>query len=132
VGDIAHSTENWSGSASDETVRRQSLGSRLLLGDIGETVERFLSEEEEKCLRAVLEADITAHAKHPVLRDEAIERLLEFDISLRSGMRKSEQYNLCRPDLDYKRRIMRLKKTKNGKPRNAFLIDDTIRVQAAE
>jgi hypothetical protein len=42
----------------------------------------------------VLEADITAHAKHPVLRDEAIERLLEFDISLRSGMRKSEQYNL--------------------------------------
>jgi site-specific recombinase XerD len=96
------------------------------LRDIGETVERFLSEEEEKCIRAVLEADITAHAKHLVLRDEAIERLLEFDISLRSGMRKSEQYNLCWPDLDYKRRIMQLRKTKNGKPRNAFLIDDTI------
>lgn len=97
------------------------------LRDVGETIERFLSIAEEKRLRAVLEADIEAHAEHPVLKDEAIERLLEFDISLRSGMRKSEQYNLCWSDIDYKRKIMRLRKTKNGKARNAFMIEDTIR-----
>ena len=97
------------------------------LRDIGETIERFLSTAEEKRLRAVLDADIEAHAEHRVLRGEAIERLLEFDISLRSGMRKSEQYNLCWSDIDYKRKIMRLRKAKNGKPRNVFMIEDTIR-----
>lgn len=56
-----------------------------------------------------------------------MERLFEFDISIRSGMRKSEQFNLRWPDIKFKRRIMRLRKTKNGKPRNAFLIDDTVR-----
>jgi site-specific recombinase XerD len=97
------------------------------LREIGEQIERFLSIAEEKRLRTVLEADIAAHAAHPVLQDEAVERLLEFDISLRSGMRKSEQYNLRWPDIDFKRRIMRLRKTKNGKPRNAFMIDDTMK-----
>ncbi|HZQ44654.1 MAG TPA: site-specific integrase [Acidobacteriaceae bacterium] len=97
------------------------------LRDVGESIERFLSTAEEKRLRAVLEADIAAHAEHAVLKDEAVERLLEFDVSLRSGMRKSEQYNLRWPDIDYNRKIMRLRKTKNGKPRNAFMIDDTIR-----
>ena len=99
----------------------------VTLRPIEDTIERFLSEDEEKRLCAVLEADIAAHAKHPVLKDEAVERLLEFDISIRSGMRKSEQLNLRWPDVDFKRRIMRLRKTKNGKPRNAFLIDDTVR-----
>jgi site-specific recombinase XerD len=97
------------------------------LRDIGDTIERFLSAAEEKRLRSVLEQDAETHAKHPVLRDEAIERLLEFDISLRSGMRKSEQYNLQWSDIDYHRKIMRLRKTKNGKARNAFMIEDTIR-----
>lgn len=97
------------------------------LREIGEAIERFLSVAEEKRLRAVLQKQIEEHAEHPVLRDEAMERLLEFDISIRSGMRKSEQYNLCWPDLDYERKIMRLRKTKNGKPRNAFMIADTVR-----
>lgn len=97
------------------------------LRDVGDTIERFLSIEEERRLRTVLERDITAHADHPVLKDEALERLLEFDLSIRSGMRKSEQYNLRWSDVDLKRRIMRLRKTKNGKPRNAFLIDDTVK-----
>lgn len=97
------------------------------LREIGEAIERFLSVAEEKRLRAVLQKQIEEHSDHPVLRDEAMERLLEFDISIRSGMRKSEQYNLCWPDLDYARKIMRLRKTKNGKPRNAFMIADTVR-----
>jgi integrase len=84
------------------------------LRPIEDTIERFLSVDEETRLRAVLEADIAAHANHPVLKDEALERLFEFDISIRSGMRKSEQFNLRWPDIKFKRRIMRLRKTKNG------------------
>jgi integrase len=50
--------------------------------------------------------------------------MIEFDVSIRSGMRRSEQYNLRWPDVDFERRIMRLRMTKNGKPRNAFIIED--------
>jgi len=85
-----------------------------------------LLPDEEKRLRKVLQKNIDAHdpIKHPELRKQAIHRLLEFEVSLKSGMRRSEQYNLRWADLDFERRIMRLRKTKNGKPRNAFVIDD--------
>lgn len=96
------------------------------LRDVGHGVERFLTAEEEKRLRKVLLRHINAHdpVKHPELRKQAIHRLLEFEVSLKSGMRRSEQYNLRWGDIDFDRRIMRLRKTKNGKPRNAFIIDD--------
>jgi site-specific recombinase XerD len=89
-------------------------------------VERFLSAEEETRLRKVLQRKIDSHdsIKHPELRKQAIHRLLEFEVSVKSGMRRSEQYNLRWGDVDFERRIMRLRKTKNGKPRNAFIIDD--------
>ena len=61
---------------------------------------------------------------HPELRKQAIHRLLEFEVSLKSGMRRSEQYTLRWEDVDFDRRIMRLRKTKNGRPRNAFIIED--------
>ena len=94
------------------------------LRDVGNGVERFLSDEEEKRLRLVLNRNIDAcdPAQHPELRKQAIHRLLEFEVSLKSGMRRSEQYNLQWRDIDCERRIMRLRKTKNGKPRNAFII----------
>lgn len=96
------------------------------LRDVGHGVERFLSSEEEKRLRKVLQKRIDSHdpIKQPELRKQAIHRLLEFEVSLKSGMRRSEQYNLQWGDVDFDRRIMRLRKTKNGKPRNAFIIDD--------
>jgi site-specific recombinase XerD len=96
------------------------------LRDVGEGVERFLSAAEEQRLRAVLRKDIEAFdpIRHPQLRKQALHRLLEFEVSLKSGMRRSEQYNLRWPDVDFNRRIMRLRKTKSGKPRNAFIIDD--------
>lgn len=89
-------------------------------------VERFLTVEEEKRLRAVLQRKIDSHdpIKQPELRKQAIHRLLEFEVSLKSGMRRSEQYNLRWGDIDFERRIMRLRQTKNGRPRNAFIIDD--------
>lgn len=96
------------------------------LRDVGHGVERFLSAEEEKRLRKVLLRWIESHDPigHPELRKQAIHRLLEFEVSLKSGMRRSEQYNLRWGDIDFDRRIMRLRQTKNGRPRNAFIIDD--------
>lgn len=96
------------------------------LRDVGQGVERFLSAEEEKRLRHVLQRSIDSHdpIKQPELRKQAVHRLLEFEVSLKSGMRRSEQYNLRWGDVDFERRVMRLRKTKNGKPRNAFIIDD--------
>ncbi|HEV2322455.1 MAG TPA: tyrosine-type recombinase/integrase, partial [Terracidiphilus sp.] len=96
------------------------------LRDVGQGIERFLSADEEKRLRKVLQRHIDTHdpVEHPELRKQAIHRLLEFEVSLKSGMRRSEQYNLQWGEVDFDRRIMRLRKTKNGKPRNAFIIDD--------
>jgi site-specific recombinase XerD len=102
------------------------------LRDVGHgTVERFLGADEEKRLRNVLQQKIDSRdpIKQPELRKHAIHRLLEFEVSLKSGMRRSEQYNLRWGDVDFERRIMRLRKTKNGKPRNQR--DDIPRIAAA-
>jgi site-specific recombinase XerD len=102
------------------------------LKDAGNGVERFLSLDEERSLRAVLTRNIEAcdPERHPELRKQAIERMIEFDVSIRSGMRRSEQYNLRWPDVEFDRKIMRLRMTKNGKPRNAFIIEDVKKVAA--
>jgi site-specific recombinase XerD len=96
------------------------------LKDVGNGIERFLSLDEERALREVISRGIAAcdPKRHPELRKQAIHRMIEFDVSIRSGMRRSEQFNLRWPDVDFTRRIMRLRMTKNGKPRNAFIIDD--------
>ncbi len=96
------------------------------LKDVGNGVERYLSLEEERRLRKALLDSIESHdpVKQPELRKQAIHRMMEFDVSIRSGMRRSEQYNLRWNDVDFETRTMRLRKTKNGKPRNAFIIAD--------
>ncbi len=96
------------------------------LRDPGHGVERFLTPKEEQRLRRVLQKWIDSHdpTDQPELRKQAVHRLLEFEVSLKSGMRRSEQYHLRWGDVDFERRIMRLRQTKNGKPRNAFIIDD--------
>ena len=55
------------------------------------TVSRvFLSLDEERSLRAALTRNIEAwtREKHSELRKQAIERMIEFDVSIRSGMRR--------------------------------------------
>jgi len=96
------------------------------LRDVGNGIERYLSEAEEKRMREVIQKAIDAcdPIRQPVMRNHAIQRQIEFDFALKSGVRRSEQFNLTWADVDLKRRIMRLRKTKNGKPRNAFIIDD--------
>lgn len=96
------------------------------LRDVGHGIERYLSEMEEKRLRDVLQRAIDSldPIRQPILRKHAIQRRIEFDFALKTGVRRSEQFNLTWADVDLKRRIMRLRVTKNGKPRNAFIIDD--------
>lgn len=96
------------------------------LKDPGNGIERFLSKDEEVRLREVIDRDIAAcdPERHPEMRKQAIHRKIEFEVSILSGMRRSEQYNLRWVDVDFDRLIMRLRMTKNGKPRNAFIIED--------
>lgn len=63
------------------------------LRDVEQGVERFLSDEEEKRLRNVLQQSIDSHdpIKQPELRKQAIHRLLELEVSLKSGIRRAEQ-----------------------------------------
>jgi site-specific recombinase XerD len=63
-------------------------------------VIRWLSDEEEKALRAVIVAHYPEH-------------MIELDIALGTGMRLSEQYGLIWNDVDLVRGEVRLPKTKN-------------------
>jgi site-specific recombinase XerD len=72
----------------------------------GEGVIRFLRKEEEKVLRTIIAGE------YPT-------KICELDVSLGTGMRLSEQYGkrLLWDQVDFKRREVTLKKTKNGKGR---------------
>ena len=65
---------------------------------------RFLTDEEEKELRAVILRRCPSHIE-------------EFDIALHTGMRKSEQYTLEWPQVSFRRKRIRLEGTKNGSSR---------------
>jgi site-specific recombinase XerD len=62
---------------------------------------RFLSDDEEKTIRAVIAKRCPFHIE-------------EFDIALNSGMRKGEQYSLEWPEVGFRRKRIQLDETKNG------------------
>jgi len=64
---------------------------------------RYLAHEEEKTLRAAIVKPY---------------QLAAFDISLHTGMRRSEQFGLTWSQVDLERRMVFLPKTKSGKPRH--------------
>jgi len=66
---------------------------------------RFLSEDEEKQLRAAIEAEYPEH-------------MAELDIVLNTGMRRGEQYGLSWEDVDLVARRITLRQTKNGSVRH--------------
>jgi site-specific recombinase XerD len=69
---------------------------------------RFLSPEEEVCLRAAIEA------KSP-------ERLPELTLSLNTGLRLSEQYGLLWENVSLSRRSLTVSRSKNGTARHVPL-----------
>jgi len=69
---------------------------------------RFLSADEEMALRKVVEA------KYP-------ERVAEFDLSLNTGLRLSEQYGLTWADVSVSRRVLTIPRSKNGSTRHVPL-----------
>jgi site-specific recombinase XerD len=65
---------------------------------------RFLSDDEEKALRKVIEARCPEH-------------LPELDLALHTGMRLSEQYGLTWADVSSARRVLTIQRSKNGTAR---------------
>lgn len=87
---------------------------------------RFLTAEEERRLRAVLQTDIEAAADRPQYQKHMVHRVCELDVALGTGMRKGEQYGLRWPDVDFGRRVIVLADTKNGRPREVYMNNDVL------
>ncbi|MBB5345717.1 tyrosine-type recombinase/integrase [Tunturibacter empetritectus] len=77
---------------------------------------RFLLPSEEQRIRAVLQGDIDACGPQNERRPKRmIHRLCEFEITLMTGMRKTEQYSLTwGPDVNFETKELTLRETKNG------------------
>jgi len=69
---------------------------------------RYLTPEEETKLRAVLETDWPSHIQ-------------ELDLALHTGLRLSEMYGLNWQDVDIARRLLQVRRGKNGEARYARL-----------
>ena len=71
---------------------------------------RFLTVEEEKRLRKVVEAEWASH-------------LPEFDLAINTGLRKGSQYGLTWDMVDWKSRMLNIPRTKNEEPNHVPLND---------
>lgn len=90
-------------------------------------VVRFLKPEEEQRLRAVLEKAVhDCGPRREQLQKRMQHRIYELDIALGTGMRKGEQYGLRWDDIDFDRRVITLRDTKNGTSRTVPMIDDVV------
>jgi integrase len=74
---------------------------------------RFLTEEEEKKLRKVIEAKWASH-------------LPEFDLAINTGLRKGSQYGLSWDMVDWKGRMLNIPRTKNEEPNHVPLNDAAV------
>jgi integrase len=94
---------------------------------VNNTMIRYLLPKEETRLRSVLNSHIAACGpQNERLKKHLIHRVCELDVALGTGMRKGEQYNLRWSDVDFTRRVIVLKDTKNGTSRTIPMIDDVI------
>jgi len=90
-------------------------------------VIRYLQPEEETRLRAVLQGEIDACGlQNERRRKRLLHRIYELDVALGTGMRKGEQYGLRWTDIDFTRRVITLRDTKNGSSRTVPMIDDVV------
>ena len=88
---------------------------------------RYLKPDEEKRLRAVLQKAVDACGPQNEQRRKRLQhRIYELDVALGTGMRKGEQYGLQWSDIDFDRRVITLRDTKNGSSRAVPMIDDVV------
>ena len=88
-------------------------------------VVRYLKPEEERRLRAVLQGAVDeCGPQNEQRKKRLLHRIYELDIALGTGMRKGEQYGLCWRDIDFTRRVITLRDTKNGSSRTVPMIED--------
>jgi integrase len=88
-------------------------------------VIRFLTPAEEDRLRAVLQSDVDeCGPKNERLKIHLLHRIHELTVGLGTGMRKGEQYGLLWPDVNFERREIIARDTKNGTSRIVPMIDD--------
>lgn len=88
-------------------------------------VIRFLKPDEEKRLRAVLQRAVDACGPQNERRRKRLQhRIHELDVALGTGMRKGEQYGLRWNDIDFDRKVITLRDTKNGSSRAVPMIAD--------
>lgn len=71
---------------------------------------RFLTDDEEKRLRAVLESDYLWH-------------LPEFELAVNTGLRQGSQYSLTWSMIDWNMRMLHIPRTKNEEPLHVPLND---------
>ncbi len=90
-------------------------------------IVRYLKPDEEKRLRAVLQKAVDACGPQNEQRRKRLQhRIYELDVALGTGMRKGEQYGLRWSDIDFDRRVITLRDTKNGSSRTIPMIDDVV------
>ena len=88
---------------------------------------RYLKPDEEMRLRAVLQKAVDACGPQNEQRRKRLQhRIYELDVALGTGMRKGEQYGLQWSDIDFDRRVITLRDTKNGSSRTVPMIDDVL------
>ena len=91
-------------------------------------VIRYLKPEEERRLRAVLQRSVDECGPQNERRKKRLlHRIYELDIALGTGMRKGEQYGLRWRDIDFARRVITLRDTKNGSSRTVPMIEDVFK-----
>ncbi|MEO6982583.1 MAG: site-specific integrase [Edaphobacter sp.] len=91
----------------------------------GAGVIRFLSEAEEKRLRAILQKDVDdCGPKNARLRNRKLHHIYELDVALGTGIRRGKQYEMTWEDVHFDRREIVLPKTKNGDGRVVRMNDD--------
>lgn len=90
--------------------------------------ERFLKPEEEARIRAVMDRHIASCGpQNAQLRKHLIHRVCEFEVALGTGMRRGEQYGLTWDDVDFNRREITARDTKNGTDRVIPMIDAVVK-----
>jgi integrase len=74
---------------------------------------RFLTVEEEKRLRKIIEAKWASH-------------MPEFDLAINTGLRKGSQYGLSWDMVDWKGKMLNIPRTKNEEPNHVPLNDAAV------